>query len=106
MPVHKQWNELWEGYCTTERRATVRKRTEKRSKHKDEELTVMLAKQKRHFSPRKVKGIHTPSTCMVNINFHRKTQFLFRYAGLDNGLWFIVSYDSANKQEHYKKPLH
>jgi len=20
--------------------------------------------------------------------------------------WFIVSYDSANKQEHYKKPLH
>jgi len=24
----------------------------------------------------------------------------------DNGQWFVVSYDSANKQEHYKKPLH
>jgi len=23
-----------------------------------------------------------------------------------NGKWFIVSYDSANKQKHYKKPLH
>jgi len=25
---------------------------------------------------------------------------------LENGQWFIVSYDSANKQEHYKKSLH
>jgi len=25
---------------------------------------------------------------------------------MNNGEWFIVSYDSANKQEHYKKPLH
>jgi len=25
---------------------------------------------------------------------------------MDNGQWFNVSYDSANKQEHYKKPLH
>jgi len=24
----------------------------------------------------------------------------------DNGQWFIVSYDSTNKQDHYKKPLH
>jgi len=24
---------------------------------------------------------------------------------LNNGQWFIVSYDSANKQEHYKKPF-
>jgi len=23
-----------------------------------------------------------------------------------NGQWLIVSYDSANKHEHYKKPLH
>jgi len=23
-----------------------------------------------------------------------------------NGQWFIVSYDSANKQEYYKKTLH
>jgi len=23
-----------------------------------------------------------------------------------NGQWFIVSYDSAYKQENYKKPLH
>jgi len=23
-----------------------------------------------------------------------------------NGQWFIVSCDSANKQEHWKKPLH
>jgi len=25
---------------------------------------------------------------------------------VNNGQWFIVSYDSANKQEHCKKPLH
>jgi len=25
---------------------------------------------------------------------------------VDNGQWFLVSYDSANKQERYKKPLH
>jgi len=26
--------------------------------------------------------------------------------GMDNGQWFIASYDSANKQKHYKKSLH
>jgi len=25
---------------------------------------------------------------------------------MDNGQWFIDSYDSANKKEHYKKPLY
>jgi len=41
-----------------------------------------------------------------NLNQSRLGNLMRFYFIMDNGQWFIVSYDSDNKQEHYKRPLH
>ena len=44
------------------------------------------------------------SKFLIGNRFHVKLRILSPYS--NNGQWFIVSYNSANKQKHHKKPSH
>jgi len=48
---------------------------------------------------------HWYVACISDQTSVRGNMFFYCFI-YDNGKWFIVSYDSANKQKHYKKPLH